>query len=244
MTDPFGRAIHDFHRGEQTEPLIDRDGDETRKHTIEEFYFDEHTPEDWFEPRVDGPLLDMGAGAGRDALYVQERVETVAIDPSEHLVETMGERGVDDARVGDMFALREQFGRSRFGAALAIGSQLQLAASQHTLRRFLADLAFVTTADATAMLDGYDPERAVDAGVFGVREDPTPGLAYRVFHCEYEGDVGRTLLFRLFDVDRLREATVGTPWEVVGARHRRLHDDEPSVMWRALLEKPAESSAR
>lgn len=235
--DPYGRAIRDHHRGEQSEPLIDRDGTETREHDIEGYYFGEHRPESWFERRVDGPLLDMGAGAGRDALYFQERVDTVAIDPSEQLVATMRERGVEDARVGDMFTLREQFGRDRFGAALSIGSQLQLAPSQHALRQFLADLAYVTTPDATAMLDGYDPERAVEADVFAVRDDPTPGLAHRVYHNEYEGDVSRTLRFRLFSVERLRDATVGTPWEVVDAIEGHPEDDE-SVMWRALLEKP------
>jgi len=238
MTDPFGRAIRDFHRGEQTEPLIDRDGDETREHAIEAFYFGDHRPDEWFEPRIDGPLLDMGAGAGRDALYFQKRVETVAIDPSEHLVETMRDRGVEDARVGDMFALREQFERNRFDAALSIGSQLQLAPSQHALRAFLADLAHVTTPDATAMLDGYKPDFAVEVDLFAVRDDPEPGVAHRVFHSEYEGDVGETLLFRLFSVERLRDATVGTPWDVVDTAEGHPESDEESVMWRALLEKP------
>lgn len=237
MVDPFGRAIRDHYHGRRREPLIDRDGENRRKHAVEEFYFGDHAPEDWFEPRVDGPLLDMGAGAGRDALYFQERVETVAIDPSEHLVEVMRERGVADARVGDMFALREQFGDDRFGAALAVGSQLQLATSQHALGGFLVDLAAVTTDEATVMLDGYDPERAVERGVFAVRDDPEPGLAHRVYHCEYEGDVGRTLLFRLFGVDRLCEATVGTPWQVVDAVDGP-HAEDEGVMWRALLEKP------
>jgi SAM-dependent methyltransferase len=240
-TDPFGRAIRDHHRGERDEPLIDRDGDEAREHAVEEYYFGTHSPEDWFEPRVGGPLLDMGAGAGRDSLYFQERVETVAIDPSEHLVETMRDRGVEDARIGDMFTLRSQFGRDRFGAALSIGSQLQLATSQHALRQFLADLAYVTTDDATAMLDGYDPERAVDDGVFAVRDDPEPGLAYRAYHSEYEGDVGETLLFRLFGVEKLRDAVVGTPWEVVDAV-RGPHAEDEGVMWRALVEKPGVAS--
>ncbi|MFW5935053.1 MAG: class I SAM-dependent methyltransferase [Halolamina sp.] len=234
--DPYGRAIRDHHRGERTEPLIDRDGAETRVHAIEEYYFGERPPEDWFEPRVDGPLLDMGAGAGRDALYFQDRVETVAIDRSNHLVETMRDRGVEAARVGDMFGLREQFDRDRFGAALAIGSQLQLATSQRAVRQFLDDLAYVTTADATVLLDGYDPERAVEAGVFAVRDDPESGLAYRVYHCEYEGETGRTLLFRLFGVDALRDAAADTPWAVVDTVAGP-HDDGDGVMWRALLEK-------
>lgn len=228
--DPFGRAILDHHRGDREEPLIDRDGDQTRIHDIEGYYFGEHEPEQFFEPHVEGPLLDIGAGAGRDSRYFQERVETVALEVSEHLVTLLEERGVEDARLGDMFALPEQFGRNRFQAALAVGTQVQLAPSDHALRAFLADLAHVTTPDGVALLHGYDPTVASEERVFAYRPDPTPGIAHRVYHSEYEGNVGETLLFRLFSVDRLREATVGTPWRVAASR-------QEEVTWLARLEK-------
>ncbi|WP_101294036.1 methyltransferase domain-containing protein [Halegenticoccus soli] len=216
MSDPFGRAVRDCHRGTRDEPLVQRDGDEALDHPIERFYFDEFAADGeegtWLESRLGGPLLDLGAGAGRHALYFQERFETVALEVSDHLVETMRERGVRDARRGDMFALRDAFGRDRFESALAIGTQLGLAGSVQGLRRFLGDLAFVTTPDATAVLDCYDPERGRCAELLGFRPDPTPGLAHRIMHFEYEGDVGETLLFRLFSPDRVREAAVGTGW--------------------------------
>ena len=215
--DPFGRAIRDFHRGEQDEPLIDRDGEETRVHPIEDFYFGTFDRDSeqgaWCASWLDGALLDMGAGAGRDTLHFQEHLETVAIEPSAHLVETMRERGVRDARVGDMFALRETFERDRFGSALAIGTQVGLAGSMQGLRRFLSDLAFVTMPGASAVLDGYDPNHESE-GLLGYRADPTRGLAHRVLHFEYDGDVGETLYFRLFSPDRVREAAVGTGWSV------------------------------
>ena len=229
-TDPFGRAIRDHHRGDRSEPLLDRDGDDVREHAIEDWYFGDHDPDAWRDRWMQGPLLDMGAGAGRDALYYQERFETVAIEVSEHLVETMRDRGVEDARRADMFALREQFERDRFRSAHAIGTQVGLAGSMAGVREFLADLAHVTTHDATVVLDNYAPEKEATTDAFGYREDPTPGLAYRVYHLEYEGDVSRTLLFRLFSVERLREATIGTPWEVVAHKYR-------DVQWRAILEK-------
>jgi hypothetical protein len=175
-------------------------------------------------------LLDVGAGAGRDSLYYQKRFETVAVEVSDFLVDLMRERGVEDVRLADMFSLRESFGRDRFRSAHAIGTQVGLAGSMDGVREFLADLAFVTTPDATAVLENYAPELAATADAFGYREDAAPGLAYRVYHCEYEDAVGRTLLFRLFSVDRLREATVGTPWTVVEARYG-------DVQWRAVLEK-------
>ena len=218
MTDPFGRAIRDFHRGEQDSPLVQRDGEWAREHPIEAFYFGvfdtENDRSEFLTSWVDGPLLDLGAGAGRDTLHFQERFETVAIEVSDHLVETMRERGVRDARHADMFSLRDTFGRDRFQSAFAWGTQVELAASMRGLREFLDDLAFVTAPDGTATLDCHDPERIVADEMLGHRADPTHGLAHRVMQFEYEGDVGETLLFRLFGPDRLREAAAETDWEV------------------------------
>ncbi|OTF02417.1 SAM-dependent methyltransferase, partial [Halorubrum sp. SD612] len=120
MADAFGRAIRDHRRGERAGPLLQGDGEETREHPIEEFYFDAFDPESdagaWLASRLDGPLVDLGAGAGRHALRFQERFETVAVERGPALVEAMRERGVADAREGDMFALRESFGRDRFAS--------------------------------------------------------------------------------------------------------------------------------
>ncbi|WP_254864741.1 class I SAM-dependent methyltransferase [Halovivax gelatinilyticus] len=228
--DPFGRAIRDHYLGSREEPLIDRDGDETREHAIERWYFGEHDEDAWRDAWMEGPLLDIGAGAGRDALYYQEQFETVAIEVSDHLVEILRDRGVADARVANMFTLRNHFDRDRFRSAHAIGTQVGLAGSMAGVRQFLDDLAFVTTPDATAVLDNYAPEKEATGDVFAYREDPAPGLAYRIYHEEYEGDVGETLLFRVFSADRLREATIGTPWEVTALTYGE-------TQWRAILEK-------
>lgn len=237
MSDPFGRAIRDHYLGERDEPLVDRDGDVTREHAIEAWYFGEYQRDEWFESWIDGPVLDMGAGVGRDTLYFQDQFETVAIEVSDHLVETMRDRGFHDARRADMFSLREQFGRDRFRSAFALGTQVQLAGSMDGLRAFLGDLAFVTAPNASVVLHGYAPELERTKDIFAYREDPTPGMAYRVFHCEYEGEVGRTLVFRLFSIDRLRAATVGTPWEVAEASYGHPDADDESNTWLAALTK-------
>ncbi|ELZ07726.1 class I SAM-dependent methyltransferase [Natrialba aegyptia] len=237
--DPYGRAIRDHVRGDQTEPLIHRDGPESGEHPIGEFYLTPFTGEgadrEWIESRLEGPLLDIGAGAGRHARYFQERFETVAIEVSEHLVETMRERGVRDARRADMFELRESFDRNRFRSVLAHGTQLGLAGSMQGLRRFLGDLAVVTAPEATAVLDCYDPTVDGVETLCGHRSDPTPGLAYRLLHFEYEGEVGETLLFRLFSPSRVREAAVGTGWHVAEVRHE---SGENQAHYWAVLEKP------
>ena len=222
MPDLFGRAVADHYHDRMETPLVVRDGDDRREHPIRAFYFDPFDPESdagsWLASWVRGPLLDLGAGAGRHALVFGARVETVAVDASEALVEVMRDRGVTDARVGDMFALREHFDRDRFGSALVVGTQAGLAGSMQGLRQWLGDLASVTDAKATAVVDGYDPDHDAVDELLGFRADPTPGLANRVFHFAYGGDVSETLLFRLFSPDRLREATVGTGWTVTDVR--------------------------
>ncbi|PSQ49270.1 SAM-dependent methyltransferase [Halobacteriales archaeon SW_7_65_23] len=235
MADPFGRALLDYHRGEKEAPLFQVDGDERLTHPVGSFYFesfDSLAGADWIASWLDGPLLDVGAGAGRDALSFQQRYETVALEISDPLVALLAERGVERVRHGDMFALRDLFDRDRFRSALIVGTQASLAASMHCLRAFLGDLAHVTAPDATAVLDTYDPGYGDAEEMLGFRPDPTPGLAFRVLHYEYEGDVGETLLFRLFGPDRLREATAGTGWTV--AEIRRPHD---TYHYRAALRK-------
>ena len=218
--DPYGRAIRDHYREERTAPLVQRDGAETREHPIEAFYFASFPPEPpdaesaWLESWLDGPLLDVGAGVGRHARYFQTRFETVAIEVSEHLVETMRERGVADARHADMFELQEHFERDRFSSVLVIGTQIGLTRSFRGLSAFLDDLATVTGPDGTVVLDCYDPDMAETADLLGYRADPTPGLAFRVMTFEYEGNVSETLLFRLFSPDRVAEAAAGTGWRI------------------------------
>lgn len=236
--DPFGRAVRDHFHGEREEPLIQRDGGLTLEHPIEQFYFSEYTGNgegaEWVESWISGPLLDLGAGAGRHALYYQEQFETVAIEVSENLVALMDERGVENAEQADMFALREHFARDRFQFALAHGTQAGLARSMDGLGQFLGDLAYVTQPDGTAVLDFYDPEGEGVSELLGYRSDTTPGLAFRVMTFEYEGAVGETLLFRLFSPERLREATIGTSWEVDDIRYASDND----YHYRVALTKP------
>ena len=225
MPDVYGRAIRDWYYDAMDAPLRECDGETTREHPIERFYFTDVDPNDpfrqWWDDHLSVPLVDLGAGAGTDALYWQDRRETVALDASAHLVEVLRDRGVDEARQGDMFALTDQFDANRFRAASARGTQLGLAKSLAGVHAFLTDLATVTTPDATAVLDAYDPTRPGATALLGYRADTADGLAYRTYHFEYDGDVDETLLFRLLSPERLREAADRTPWRVTEVRYPR-----------------------
>jgi len=221
MTDPFGRAIRDEHRGEREHPLVDVDGDDVREHPMDLYFRGIERDGDlpWARRHLDGPLLELGSGVGRHALYFQGRYRTVATEVSEHLVYVMRERGVADARRVDMFDLPEF--ETAFRSVFARGTQIGLAGSVAGLRAFLRDIAGVTAPRATAVFDAHDPEHERAPDLFGHRPDPTPGLAYRTFHVEYRDTPGETLLFRLFSPERVREATLSTPWRVTDLRRSR-----------------------
>jgi hypothetical protein len=119
-----------------------------------------------------------------------------------------------------VFALRASVERDRFRSALAIGTRLGLAGAVDRLRRFLDDLAHVTTPGAAAVVDCYDPDHPGADDLLGTRSDSTPGLGHRVVQFECEGDPGAPLLFRLFAPERLREAAGPTPWTVREVRRR------------------------
>ena len=222
--DPLGRAmlasLHD-----ELGTLRYRDGADTRDGCVEEYYFS--PPSAWSAEQVavleclaalDGPILDVGCGAGQHALWLARRgANVIGIDVSPNAVRAARERGLDDAHVVDMFALESAFDSGRFRAVQVLGTQIGLAGSLAGVRELLAAFARVTDRAGVAVVHNYDPA-AVDEELLGYRPDPRNGIAHRCFHVEYESDgaleVGRTLHFLLFDADRLVDATIGTPWTV------------------------------
>ncbi|WP_435155907.1 class I SAM-dependent methyltransferase [Haladaptatus sp. DFWS20] len=235
--DPLGRAMLDYQRGGLRGDCQYRDGVDTQDGHIYENYF--KPPAEWNDDlkslldSLESPIVDVGCGSGHYAEFLQERGEVVAIDVSPGAVETARERGIEDARVMDMFAL--DFPQDRFRTALVNGTQIGLTQSLAGARDFLSDLARITDEDGVAVVDNYDPSTLDHEEFFGYRPDPRPGVAHRTFHFEYvrdvEREVGRDLHFVLFSPDRLRDVTVGTPWEVAEVRPREGY-------YKAVLRKP------
>ncbi len=76
----------------------------------------------------------------------------------------------------------------------------------------------VGTDDTTAVIDSNDPDHEHVPKLFSYRADPPPGLGFRIYHFQYKGDVSEPLLLRLVNPRRLRDAVVGTEWDVIEIR--------------------------
>jgi SAM-dependent methyltransferase len=236
--DPLGRAMLDYARDEYDETdanCVYRDGDEVQDASVGEFYF---RPEsEWSEQeRADidslaGPVLDLGCGAGRHALAVQERgVEVLATDVSPGAVQTASERGVTHTLQMDMFDLR--LPADHYRSVLVLGTQVTVAGSLDRLRAFVAELDRVTTDDSRVLMDGYDPTDPTCADLLGYRADPREGLARRRFRFQYGDEFGEPIEMLLFSPDRLRDALAGTAWRI-----GELRETEEFAYFGVALEK-------
>jgi len=105
-----------------------------------------------------GPVLDIGAGAGRVALYLQERSQQVlAIDSSPLAIKVCRERGVKTARILSIDAVSAL--RRKFGSFVLFGNNFGLFGGVAKARRVLAAMDRISTPDAIVLAATTNPYR-------------------------------------------------------------------------------------
>jgi SAM-dependent methyltransferase len=162
--DAFGRALLDHHEGRPGPPLIlERDDGSSGPAMQPEEFFLPPGAWPWWERHVlglsAGAVLDLGAGAGRHSLHLQDLGhEVTAVDSSPGAVAVCRARGIRDVRLADLTTLRS--GR-RWETVLMMCGNLGLAGEWEPTRRLLKQLGSMTVAGGLligASVDPDDPE--------------------------------------------------------------------------------------
>jgi hypothetical protein len=177
--DAWGRALLDHSRTVWVPvPQLETGGGKVGAAMHPEWFFRTHDEWDWWERELlgavtGGPALDLGAGAGRVSLWLQEQGhEVTAIDSSPGAVEVCRARGVRDARVGDV---NEPPADRQWRTILLMCGNLGLGGSFEGNRAMLTKLAAVAADDAVLIGDTVEPNNAPEVGLrIRYRGEATP----------------------------------------------------------------------
>jgi SAM-dependent methyltransferase len=155
---PLGRALLDYHRGaEHSTFIVHSDLWDDEPTLVEEYYRPEHLPIPELELQALAlcreRVLDLGAGAGRHALELQSHgLEVTALDISPEAVAVMRERGVRDARCGDLGTVTSE----RFTTILLLMHGIGLVGTLDGLAAFLEAANEILVADGRIVCDSAD----------------------------------------------------------------------------------------
>jgi len=160
--DAFGEMLRDHHAGEETYQIIERDDGWIGPSAGGEHYFSEF--DEWTEleqramDHAEGRVLDVGCGAGRHALYLQnEGHDVTGIDLSPGAVAVARERGVEDVQEVDVADVAEAFDADTFDSVVMMGNNFGLVGTADRAPEILDALAEVATDDATLVAQTRHP---------------------------------------------------------------------------------------
>ncbi|MEO6524634.1 MAG: class I SAM-dependent methyltransferase [Mucilaginibacter sp.] len=157
MKDILGQALHDLYFQNNPDTLwIHNHYGPKEEMPVETFY---RTPDEMPELELialkecRGKVLDIGAGAGSHALYLQQLgFDVTALDISGMGVKVMKDRGVFDAVEVDIFAYRE----SKYDTLLLLMNGIGLAGSLDNLRNLLSHFKTLLKPGGQLLFDSSD----------------------------------------------------------------------------------------
>lgn len=237
--DAYGQAMRAHHEGEESFEVVERDDGYVGLSSGPGTYFSEY--DDWSDSvqealdRARGRVLDVGCGAGRHALYLQEQGHDVlGIDVSPGAIDVCRERGVERAEVldvGDVSALDEPF-----DTVLMFGNNFGLVGTADCATKVLSHLAEVTNPDAQILGESMDPTATDEPAHLAYHElnrqrDRLPGaLRIRIRFQQYATD---WFDYLLADPDEMADIVTETPWRVSAV----IEDEDDAGAYVGVLEK-------
>ena len=219
IEDTFGMAFMAHFRGEPSIHHTERDDGHINEMDATMYFqpyeeWPEYEREAMFEAR--GRVLDVGLGAGRHCLWLQERGhEVMGIDLSPLAVEVSRLRGVKDARVMDVTAM--SFPDAYFDTVLMMGANLGIVGENSEIRRVLSSLNRVSKPDAIIIGSTRDPLKTENPAHLAYHEmnrrrGKPPGLV--TLRINFRGQSSDWFDFLMMGEGLLAEVLEPTNWEV------------------------------
>ena len=237
--DVFGRALLDWAQGGTVPEIIERNDGFTETGAGHEGYLAEF--KDWPSSQrqsiryVRGRVIDVGCGAGRVALYLQQRgFDVVGLDVSPLAIRTARMRGVNETWCMSIDTLSRKI-RS-FDTIVLFGNNFGMFGTPERVRKVLKDWADKTTPGTRILAESTNPycggAPVLDRNYYhrNRQRDIMPGQSRLRFR--YGGFTSPSFDWLFVSRNEMRTILRGTGWHqgrILGAR-----SSDPYV---AVLEK-------
>jgi len=217
--DAFGQALWTAYKGADVFEILERDdGLVAVIKTLG--YFSEYEGWSEIEQRaiqfVKGRVLDVGCGAGRHSLYLQEKgFDVLGIDISPLAIKICRLRGLKKARVKSIEDVN--FKRGSVDTIIMMGNNFGLFGDVKKARRLLRRFYRMTSEDALIIASSRDPyETNDDAHLQYHRLNPERGrMSGQVkIRVRYEKYIGKWFDYLMVSREEMEQILLGTGWEI------------------------------
>ncbi|MBI2850170.1 MAG: methyltransferase domain-containing protein [Chloroflexi bacterium] len=219
--DAFGHGVYDYFRGRiDTAEIIEKDDRYIDTSGGPKAYFSEYkgwVPSERKAMRyARGRALDIGSGAGRCSLYLQEKgLEVTAIDNSPLAIEVCKLRGVKDARIIPISQISSRMGI--FDTVLMMGNNFGLFGSFEGAKRLLKKLDKITSKNGRIITSSRDVYRTENPEHLAYQESNrrkgrmSGQIRIRVRYKQYIGPWFDYLMVSKKEMENILD---GTGWQV------------------------------
>ena len=235
--DAFGHEIHDYFKGKGGYEIIERDDGFFSISSGPQLYFLEY--EEWPASEqeamkyVRGKVLDVGCGAGRHSLYLQEQgFDVVGIDNSPLAIEVSKARGLQNAQILSITQITRQLGV--FDTILMLGNNFALVGNPKRAKWLLRRFHKMTSEAGRIIAQTRDPYETklpehLEYHAHNREKGKMPGEAR--IRVRYKKYATPWIDFLMISKEEMRTILEGTNWEV-----RDFIDGEQAI-YVAILEK-------
>ena len=227
--DAFGQALMDYLHGKETHYIVEREDGHVNPASLAIYFteFDGWAPIEQKMPAfVRGRVLDVGCGAGRHSLYLQNLgFEVVGIDKSPLAIEVAKQRGLkqayaislDDLVRRGAYATNGVPSLGVFDSVIMIGHNIGLLHNRNEGRKILKGLHGMTSADARIIGTTRIPKGTSDTDHLAYQQwnrerGRMPGqIRIRIRHRKLIGD---WMYYLFLSEEELRELVSDTGWRI------------------------------
>lgn len=165
--DAFGQFLMACYKNDKPYQLIERDDGYIDVSRFSNLYFTKY--KNWSKHEkaamkyARGKVLDIGCGAGRHALYLQNKgLNVLGIDNSPLAVKVCKLRGLKKVKIMSLNEIN-QFKHSIFNTIMMMGNNFGLFGSFNNAKRMLKELYKITSPDGLIIAETTNPYKTKDS---------------------------------------------------------------------------------